>query len=55
MRPDEQAFSSQAVSLGDSENATRQTSIFKPSGIAWRLEKCDQMNKHFKVGQKFSP
>ena len=29
-------------SLGDSENAIRRTSIFKPSGITWRLGKCDQ-------------
>jgi hypothetical protein len=74
MRPDKQAFSSQVETLGGSENATRQTSIFKPSGNTWRLGKCDQTNrhfqakqyrladremrsknKHFKVGQKFSP
>jgi hypothetical protein len=34
------AFSSQVESLGGSENATKQ-SIFKPSGITWRLGKCD--------------
>jgi hypothetical protein len=36
-------------SLGDSENAIRRTSIFKPSGITWRLGKCDQTNKHFQA------
>jgi hypothetical protein len=38
------AFSSQVESLGDSENATKEFywSIFKPSGITWRLGKCDQ-------------
>jgi hypothetical protein len=43
MRPD-QAFSSQVESLGGSENATKEFywSIFKPSGITWRLGKCDQ-------------
>jgi hypothetical protein len=37
MRPDKQAFSSQVVTLGGSENAIKQTSIFKPSGYTWRL------------------
>jgi hypothetical protein len=41
------AFSSQVVSLGGSENAMKQ-SIFKPSGITWRLGKCDQ-TKHFQA------
>jgi hypothetical protein len=38
------AFSSQVESLGGSENATKEFywSIFKPSGITWRLGKCDQ-------------
>jgi len=38
------AFSSQVESLGGSENATKKSywSIFKPSGITWRLGKCDQ-------------
>jgi hypothetical protein len=49
MRPDKQAFSSQVVTLGGSENATRQTSIFKPSGYTWRLGKCDQTNNHFQA------
>jgi hypothetical protein len=31
MRSDKRAFSSQVVSLGDSENAIKQMSIFKPS------------------------
>jgi hypothetical protein len=39
MRPKKQAFSSQVVTLGGSENATRQTVIFKPSGHTWRLRK----------------
>jgi hypothetical protein len=39
MRPKKQAFSSQVVTLGGSENATRQTIIFKPSGHTWRLRK----------------
>jgi hypothetical protein len=42
MRPNNQAFSSQVGSLGGSENATKQSSIFKPSGITWRLGKCDK-------------
>jgi hypothetical protein len=41
-----EAFSSQVESLGGSENATKQ-SIFKPSGITWRLGKCDQTNISF--------
>jgi hypothetical protein len=41
------AFSSQVESLGDSENATRQ-SIFKPSEVTWRLGKCDRA-KHFQA------
>jgi hypothetical protein len=49
MRPDSGAFSSQVVSLGASENATRQRSIFKPSGFAWRLGKCDQTAEHFQA------
>jgi len=51
------AFSSQVESLGGSENATKlkrsgfprnecagetHFGIFKPSGITWRLGKCDQ-------------
>jgi hypothetical protein len=36
------AFSSQVASLGGSENAIGQVSIFKPSGFTWRLGKCDQ-------------
>jgi hypothetical protein len=32
MRSDEQIFSSQVESLGDSENAIRRANIFKPSG-----------------------
>jgi hypothetical protein len=39
MRPNE-AFSSQVVSLGGSENATKR-SIFKPSGIIWQPGKYD--------------
>jgi hypothetical protein len=34
-------------SLGASENAIK-SSIFKPSGITWRLGKCDQI-KHFQA------
>jgi hypothetical protein len=34
-------------SLGDSENAIKR-SFFKPSGITWRLGKCDQ-TKHFQA------
>jgi hypothetical protein len=49
MRPNKQAFSSQVDTLGDSENATKLTSIFKPSGYTWRLGKCDQANKHFQA------
>jgi hypothetical protein len=41
MRSNE-AFSSQVESLGGSENAIKR-SIFKPSGITWRLGKCDQI------------
>jgi hypothetical protein len=37
-----QAFSSQVVALGDSENAIIVERIFKPSGSTWRLGKCDQ-------------
>jgi hypothetical protein len=37
------------TSLGDSENATKLTSIFKPSDFTWRLGKCDQNNKHFQA------
>jgi hypothetical protein len=33
--------------LGGSENAIK-PSIFKPSGITWRLGKCDQ-TKHFQA------
>jgi hypothetical protein len=33
------AFSSQVESLGGSENAINETSIFKPSGIPWLLRK----------------
>jgi peptide subunit release factor 1 (eRF1) len=38
------AFSSQVESLGGSEDATKKFywSIFKPSGITWRLGRCDQ-------------
>jgi hypothetical protein len=32
MRSNKQAFSSQVATLGGSENATKKTSIFKPSG-----------------------
>jgi hypothetical protein len=46
MRPN-QAFSSQVNSLGDSENATKQ-SIFKPSEFTWLSGKCDQ-TKHFQA------
>jgi hypothetical protein len=37
------------VSLGDSENAIQQASIFKPSGFTWRLGKCDPTGKHFQA------
>jgi len=49
MRLEKPAFSSQVVSLGDSENAIRKTCIFKASGNAWRLGKCDQKNLHFQA------
>jgi hypothetical protein len=49
MRPNKQAFSSQVVTLGGSENAIKQTSIFKPSGHTWRLGKCDQTNSYFRA------
>jgi hypothetical protein len=49
MRSDEQAFSSQVESLGGSENAIRRANIFKPSGITWRLGKCDQTSKYFQA------
>jgi hypothetical protein len=52
MRSDEQAFSSQVESLGGSENAIRRASIFKPSGITWRLGKCDQTSKYFQAKWK---
>jgi hypothetical protein len=39
MRSNKQVFSSQVVTLGDSESATKQTIIFKPSGHTWRLGK----------------
>jgi hypothetical protein len=42
MRSEKHAFSSQVDTLGDSENATRNPRIFKPSGFTWRLGKCDQ-------------
>jgi hypothetical protein len=42
MRPTTSSFSSQVEPLGGSENATKQTSIFKPSGTTWRLGKCDK-------------
>jgi hypothetical protein len=44
-----EAFSSQVESLGGSENAIKQGSIFKPSGITWRLGKCDQTSEHFQA------
>jgi hypothetical protein len=37
-----QAFSSQVISLGDSENAIEYMNIFKPSDFTWRLGKCDR-------------
>jgi hypothetical protein len=37
------------VSLGDSENAIQQASIFKPSGFTWRLGKCDPTGEHFQA------
>jgi hypothetical protein len=49
MRSENRAFSSQVASLGGSENATRKSSIFKPSGITWRLGKCDQKIEHFQA------
>jgi hypothetical protein len=39
MRPKKQAFSSQVVNFGGSENAIKQTIIFNPSGYTWRLRK----------------
>jgi hypothetical protein len=39
MRSNKQLFSSQVATLGDSENAIKQTVIFKPSGHTWRLRK----------------
>jgi hypothetical protein len=53
MRPNKQAFSSQVTSLGGSENATKQTSIFKPSDFIWRLGKCDQKSSIFKLSGHF--
>jgi hypothetical protein len=49
MRPNNQAFSSRVEALGGSENATKQPSIFKPSGSTRRLGKCDQTIKHFQA------
>jgi hypothetical protein len=46
-----EAFSSQVESLGDSENATKQ-SIFKPSGITWRLGKCDPIKIQCVSGER---
>jgi hypothetical protein len=41
--PDEAgAFSSQVITLGSPENATRQNSIFKPSDYTWLSGKCDE-------------
>jgi hypothetical protein len=45
----DRAFSSQVVTLGGSENATKNRSIFKPSGYTWRLGKCDQKQEHFQA------
>jgi hypothetical protein len=43
MRPKNNPISSQATSLGNSENAFKQKQpIFKPSGLTWRLGKCDR-------------
>ena len=43
-KPGARAFSSQVISLGDSENATKSHyDIFKPSDVTWRLGKCDQV------------
>jgi hypothetical protein len=49
MRSKTGAFSSQVASLGDSENAIKDRSIFKPSGVTWRLGKCDQRPEHFQA------
>jgi hypothetical protein len=45
----DRAFSSQVATLGGSENATKQTSNFKPSGYTWLLGKCDQTNNYFQA------